>query len=300
MRELYGQSKETLVILHGGAGGQDPRSPEALFQATDALRRIALEANEMLRHGMLPQDVVVRALEAMELDEQFNAGKGSSLQADGQARLTAALMNGETGTFSGVIGAMHLIHPSALAKHLQTQSARVLTSPGTELLARELGLPVSTPVTTDRIEKWQKKFADQTHSCDTVGVLIRTSSGALYAGTSTGGRGFEFPGRVSDSATVAGTYASRFAAISATGVGEEIVDDALAARLETRRRDGLSLEAASTKCFAEANAKGRMYGWIAVDTEGFWAIAHTTPAMSFAVFGSNSGEIASSRGNGPL
>ena len=51
----------------------------------------------------------------------------------------------------------------------------------------------------------------------------------LAAGTSTGGRGFEYPG-VTDSATVAGNYASRFAAISATGIGEEIVDDALAAR----------------------------------------------------------------------
>jgi L-asparaginase len=195
---------------------------------------------------------------------------------------------------------MHLVHPSALAKHLQTQSARVLTSPGTELLARELGLPVSTPLTKERIEKWQKKFLDQVESCDTVGALVRTASGALFAGTSTGGRGYEFPGRVSDSATVAGTYASRFAAISATGVGEEIVDDALAARLETRRRDGLSLESASTKCFAEANAKGRMYGWIAVDMEGFWGVAHTTPTMSFAVHGIDSGEIASSRGNGPL
>ena len=39
----------------------------------------------------------------------------------------------------------------------------------------------------------------------------------IYAGTTTGGRGSEEPGRVSDSATVAGNYASYAAGVSATG-----------------------------------------------------------------------------------
>jgi L-asparaginase len=116
----------------------------------------------------------------------------------------------------------------------------------------------------------------------------------LFAGTSTGGRGFEYPGRVSDSATVAGTYCTAYAAVSATGVGEQIIDDALAARLETRRRDGHTLEAASRQCFKEAVARQRAYGWIALDADGFWASAHNTKAMSFVVFDSTHGELASS------
>lgn len=294
MRELYGQSKEPLVLLHGGAGGQDPKSPDALLQASSTLRCIAQTACLLLASGKSPQDVVLSCLEALERDENFNAGKGAALQADGQARLTAALMNGALGTFSGVIGATHLMHPSRLAMHLQTQKARVLTAPGTELLARHLGLPVEAPLSRPRVEQWQKQFLAGETFCDTVGALVRTASGELFAGTSTGGRGYEFPGRVSDSATVAGTYASRFAAVSATGIGEEIVDDALAARLETRRRDGASLEVASRRCLAEATTRGRMYGWIAVDCDGAWGIAHTTPAMSFAVYGTSHGEIASS------
>jgi L-asparaginase len=105
----------------------------------------------------------------------------------------------------------------------------------------------------------------------------------LVAGTSTGGRGFEFPGRVSDSATVAGNYASPFAAISATGIGEEIVDDALCARIETRVRDGLSLEDAGRRTFEEAKASGHRYGWIACDSRGYWCVAHTSEQMSFWV-----------------
>jgi L-asparaginase len=292
MRELYGQYNEPLVLLHGGAGGQDPKSSEALAKASEALRLIAHKACSDLRAGVSPQDIVVSCLQAMECDEQFNAGRGAALQADGQARLTAALMNGSLGTFSGVIGATHINHPSLLAKHLQSQRARVLSSPGTELLARQLGLPVESSLSRKRVEQWQTRFLSGETFCDTVGVVVRTRTGDLFAGTSTGGRGYEFPGRVSDSATVAGTYASPFAAISATGIGEEIVDDALSARLETRCRDGLSLEEASKRCFLEAIDRKRSYGWIAVDRKGCWGIAHTTPAMSFIVCGTESGNIS--------
>ena len=82
---------------------------------------------------------------------------------------------------------------------------------------------------------------------------------------------------------MAGTYASKFAGISATGVGEEIVDDGLAVRIETRRRDGMTLEKASRLAFNEAVARKRLYGWIAVDAEGFWNAAYTTAAMSYVV-----------------
>jgi L-asparaginase len=44
----------------------------------------------------------------------------------------------------------------------------------------------------------------------------------IAAATSTGGKGFEVPGRISDSATVAGNYANPFCGVSLTGVGERI------------------------------------------------------------------------------
>ncbi len=265
--------------------------------ATAALRRIAARGMGLLRSGTAPLDVVVECLKDLEVDERFNAGRGASLQADGQARLTAALMDGPRLSFSGVISISYVLHPSVLARHLQEQSSRVLTSPGAEILARELGLPVADNVTPERLKRWYKKSAKEDDACDTVGCLVRTADGKLYAGTSTGGRGFETPGRVSDSCTVAGTYCSTFAAVSATGTGEQIVDDAVAARLETRRRDGMSLESASRRCFAEAKDLKRRYGWIAVDCDGSWTAAHTTPAMTYVVLGDHEGEVAASRGH---
>jgi L-asparaginase len=294
MQQKYGQCRGPLVLLHGGAGGMDPKSPAAMLDATTSLRSIATAAMRSLEAGKPAIDVVTEALQAMELDPQFNAGRGSALQADGQARLTAALMDGAKQSFSGVISSTYLVHPSLLARHLQGESARVLTSPGTELLARTLHLPIESAVTPARLAQWQRRASENGLFCDTVGCVVRTPDGRLFVGASTGGRGYEYPGRVSDSGTVAGTYGSAFAAIAATGTGEEIVDDALAARLETRRRDGATLEQASQRCFTEGQERKRAYGWICADRDGAWGVAHLTPSMAHVVMTSGGQEISAS------
>lgn len=276
MNFLYIQNQRPCLILHGGAGPMDPSS-EGMMKATKALRKAAQDS---LKSGAREMALVVRSLEHLEDDPQFNAGYGSALQADGKPRLTAAVMDGRKQSFSGVISISDVRHPSRLAWALQDHSTRVLTGPGHELLARRLNQPVENLITAKRFQVWQKKLHDEFFVSDTVGALV-VENGRLYAGTSTGGRGFEDPGRVSDSATVAGNYASRFAAISATGIGEEIVDDALAARLETRVRDGMSLEEAARRCYDEALAAQRSYGWIACDAHGNISIAYVSDAMSY-------------------
>jgi len=120
---------------------------------------------------------------------------------------------------------------------------------------------------------------------DTVGCVIKTEDGHLIAGSSTGGRGFEYPGRISDTSTVAGNYSSKFAAIAVTGIGEEIMDDAVAPRIETRVRDGKSLKDATENTFKEASNRKRKYGWIAIDKLGNWNVSFTTPQMPFLVIG---------------
>jgi L-asparaginase len=243
-----------------------------------------------------PLKVAVQCCELMESDPAFNAGVGSALQADGLARLSAALMDGRERRFSGVINVSYLSHPSHLCLELQNRRTRVLTGPGAELLARALGEPIHANQTGRRIKRWVDARATDGFEAsmweagstemagDTVGCLVRSEAGALVAAASTGGRGCEFPGRVSDTCSVAGIYASLHAAVAATGIGEEIIDDALASRLETRVRDGLSLAAASRRCFEEARQAGRGYGWVALTREQFCA-AHTTSSMPFAALG---------------
>lgn len=294
MKEIYGENEGVLIILHGGAGPQDP-SHEGLKKAEKSLLRIGRQISKLLYNGTALTDVASICLQKLEMDPQFNAGIGSALQSDGIARLSASIMEGKHQRFSGVISASYIQHPSILAQKLQQRKARVLTHPGAELLARELGLPIHSNITEKRSKKWLKKLAEQDysiHTVDTVGCVIRTDTGELIAAGSTGGTGFEYPGRVSDTATVAGSYASPYAAITATGIGEQIVDDAVAARIETRVRDGLSLHKACEKGFREATKKKRRYGWIAVEPGLQWGVIHTTSSMSFIVL--NNGKPISS------
>ncbi len=282
MQQRYGILTGPAVIVHGGAGAQDPKAERAR-QASLVAEKIARMGVDLLLKNTDPLTVVVACLKMFEADEIFNAGFGSALQADGVARLTAAVMDGRRQSLSGVMHATQMLHPSELAAYLQNSSARVLAGPGPELLARTMGTPLQNPVSQARALAWANAAKRPELSCDTVGVVVRTADGQICAGTSTGGRGNEFPGRVSDAATVAGNYASAFAGISCTGIGEEIVDDAVAARIDTRCRDGQSLEVASRKAFDEAVSSKRSYGWIALDAKGAWALAHTSDQMIYAL-----------------
>jgi beta-aspartyl-peptidase (threonine type) len=111
----------------------------------------------------------------------------------------------------------------------------------------------------------------------TVGAVALDSQGHLAAATSTGGRGMEWPGRVSDSPTVAGNYANEIVGLSATGIGEQIVDFALCAKVATRCEDGMSLKAAMQKSFKDARARKYHFGAIALNRRGEYAAATTTP-----------------------
>jgi L-asparaginase len=261
------------------------------------IEAIAARAAKALAAGTPGLEVVRQCLQELESEPCFNAGLGAALQADGKARLTAAVMSGPGQVFSGVMGLEDAIHPSTLAILLQGKSTRVVCPPGTAELARRAGLKTQSPVTPERLARWeQARRENRPHDFDTVGCVVLTRDGCLFSGTSTGGRGFETPGRVSDAATAAGTYASAFAAVSATGIGEEIVDDGLAVRIETRVRDGISLQSAAARCFEEALAHKRGYGWIAAAANGAWNFSWTTEAMTFAGATATGGVFMSSLG----
>ena len=235
--------------------------------------------------------VVVQCLEMLENNEQFNAGIGSALQSDGIPRLTSSIMNGNKQNLSGVISVPYVSNPSKLAEKLQNRNAKVLVSPGAELLAREMKLPVASNLTEDKSKKWlynlQKDNYQSVAEHDTVGCVIIDSKGRLASGSSTGGVGNEYPGRVSDSGTVAGNYASKFAAITVTGIGEQITNDAVASKTETRIRDGMSLKDAFSKTLKEAKSRKHSYGFIGLDAKHAWGIAHTTNSMPYVVYGAN-------------
>lgn len=276
-QQYYFSGSLPALIVHGGAGRFDPAAE--LAQQRDAwLQGLADRLWPRLRSGAPALEVAYSALSELEASGLFNAGRGAALQRDGLARLSAAVMDGERQKFSGVQLVTHLSQPSRLAFALQEEDESVLGPFGAQLLARRLGIPPQIPFSSLQARRWLEQHeagSGGEREGGTVGVVVLDQEGRLAAATSTGGGRGNGPERMSDSATVAGTYASRHAAISCTGIGEEIVDDALAARLETRIREGRSLCDCCECMLQEAGERSRCYGWIALDRYGNGACCAT-------------------------
>lgn len=191
-------------------------------------------------------------------------------------------MDGRTQKFSGVINIEEVKNPVAVALKLMDVDDRVLGGEGATAFARSRGFePFSTEIPQRRAEYEAKLAATGT---GTVGCVALDKNGHLAAATSTGGKGFEIPGRISDSATVAGNYANTHCAISLTGVGEDIVSGAVAAKIATRVTDGFSLQDACIKTFAELKPFDGFAGAIALDAQGAMFHLDSHPTMVFASY----------------
>lgn len=268
------------LIIHGGASSLEDKG--GLTSVRQSLETIVTEVYDLLQQGASSVDAVVRGCQLLEDEPRFNAGTGSVVQSDGQVRMSASLMDGEKQSLSGVINVSRVKNPIFLAKYLQTESDRLLSDYGSLELARELNIPCYDPLTDFRIEEWkeerksnfQRKMAtlyanpDTESRRGTIGVVALDQQGKIAAGTSTGGKGLERIGRVSDSAMPAGNYANPYAGVSCTGVGEDIIDECLAAKIVIRVTDGLSLPQAMEKSMIEAKNNNRDFGAIAIDQEG--------------------------------
>lgn len=273
------------MILHAGAGsGPDASNPSSLkadIERKDEVRWILHDfANRVmaeLRAGTGALEAATFGIKLLEDHPHFNAGTGSVLQSDGQVRMSASMMDGMRQTFSGVLNVERLQNPIELAKFLQTQPDRILAASGAQELARQLGVPVYNPATKRRVEQWvESSYGNDDIRTGTVGVVVLDQAGAIVAATSTGGRGKERLGRVSDSGTPAGNFANRHVGISCTGVGEDILDEGLAIRIAVRVEDGLSLSNAFERSFEEASKRSRSFGAIGLDAHGRIAWGKTT------------------------
>lgn len=251
------------LIIHAGAGARE-RTQASREDIAARLEAILMAVWPLLiERGA--RSAVRAAVERLEDDPLFNAGTGSKLQADGQARMSAAIMAADDGVFSGVINVERIAHPVAAADRLHAQPHHVMAGAPANVWLSTQGFADHDPVTDQRRAEWQ---AERAGVHGTVGAVARDETGRVAAATSTGGVGMERPGRVSDSATVAGTYAGAAAGVSLTGVGEHIVNHAAAARIVTRCTDGLSLDTAVARTLAEAQARDFEFGLIAVDAHG--------------------------------
>ena len=278
------------IIIHGGFFSESATNHETKVAKQQALLRIVKDSYTYLKfHSAL--ETVVYAVSLLEDDELFNAGIGSQIQADGKIRMSASLMDGSTMKMSGVINIEKVKNPIQVAQVLMKYEDKVLGGSGATSFAREHGFnKFSTEIQQRRLEYEAKLKAN---GMGTVGCVALDKDGKIAVATSTGGKGFEIPGRISDSATVAGNYANEFCGVSLTGVGEDIVSGAVASKIVTRVTDGFSIEKAFEKTFSELKPFDGFAGAIAIDSEGNTFHQDSHPSMVFASYDGENEEVFS-------
>ncbi len=285
------------LVVHGGCGAV---TVEEERLRNEACGRAADCGWEILQQGGSALDAVEAAVRKLEDEPLLNAGTGSYLQADGVSRMDASMMSGDrrAGAVAQVPG---LRNPIRLARYLLEQDAHImLCGPEALQLGMKLGHDSGIVATPAKISYWQSHLSEGCRRLDyaalaadwkkdnprlgTVGCVALDNAGNLAAGTSTGGTGQCYPGRIGDSPIIgAGTYCTRKAAVSMTGVGERIMVLLSAKRLCDLVSDNQPLEKAARAVMAEIEeVSPSSAGLIAMDSSGEAVILWDTPFMSFA------------------
>jgi isoaspartyl peptidase/L-asparaginase-like protein (Ntn-hydrolase superfamily) len=255
-----------IIAVHGGAGGGgDPQ--------VEGVRAALLSGVAVLGDGGSALDAACAAVNALEADGRFNAGRGAVPTSTGGIELDAAVMTGHDRAAAAVAGLTVAAHPIGVARSLLTVGGAVfLAGAGADAFVFENGLDVApsdwfvTPATAS--------------PAGTVGAVALDGQGRLAAATSTGGVRRQAPGRVGDTPVIgAGTYADERCAISATGAGEAFIRAVFAHSIAVAVRDGASLADACAAALTDVGTLGGSGGCVAIDGDGTVVLPHTTKVM---------------------
>jgi beta-aspartyl-peptidase (threonine type) len=283
------------IVVHGGAG-RFMSGPEDDAEAARAGVRTAARAGyAILRAGGAALDAVVAAVVALEDDPAFNAGTGSSLNADGEVEMDAALMVGDGARAGAVAGVRTVRNPILLARLVMERTPHVLLAgAGADAFARDQAVPAVAPgslVTPAARRAWERGAVATavapnpatTGKHGTVGA-VAFDGARVAAATSTGGTARKHAGRIGDSPLIGcGTYASDGAgAVSCTGLGEAIIRAVLgksAVDLLATGEPSMSAAAHAVSLLARLGGYG---GLILVDGRGRLGWAFNTDRMARA------------------
>ena len=300
--------------IHGGAGviERDSLTPEQDAAYRAALHRALEAGSAVLAEGGSALDAVQAAIQIMEDDLLFNAGRGAVFTAAGRNELDSAIMNGADRTAGAVAGLTTTRHPIAAARAVMEQSPHVmLIGEGADTFAASVGLEQVDPSFFFTERRWrglERALEGQNlpiparpegapgpqaandlpapplneRKFGTVGAVALDSQGRLAAGTSTGGMTAKRWGRVGDVPVIgAGTYASNAdgCAVSATGSGEYFIRATVARDICHRTAAGVDVQAAAEAEIADVGSIQGDGGVIVMGLEGEPAFAMNTSGM---------------------
>ena len=287
---------QAAVIVHGGAGSSVETASDQ--DVLPLIRAATNAAWSCLQRDDRAELAVVAALRVLEDSEFFDAGYGSFPNENDEIYVDAALMRGN-GDYAAFLNVPRVRFPSEIALNALVPGARVqrvwTQRMDAALLAADLdwkhrvGLAAShaeliAPFANAASMRVRKQNSSP-RSGDTVGCVVRTRSGALAAGTSTGGTANKPDGRIGDAPIIgSGVYAhDDIVALSATGYGEAILgsllSSAIVVRIRETKQDLKSIAVSElnnmSKIYADAQA-----GIILLPAVGAPVFAFNAAAMS--------------------
>jgi beta-aspartyl-peptidase (threonine type) len=232
------------IAIHGGAGTilKSKMTPEKESDYIRGLTDALSQGWKVLEKNGSSLDAVTTAVQILEDNPLFNAGKGSVFTNDGTHKMDASVMDGRDIKAGSVSSVRNIRNPVLLARKIMEESEFVfLSGKGAEEFAKLKGLEFEKDeyfFSEFRFKQFKEALKSDKHQLDhsedsssgdeiekkfgTVGAAALDSSGNLAAATSTGGMTNTKFGRTGDTPVIgAGTYANnRTCAVSCTGNGE--------------------------------------------------------------------------------
>ncbi|HOP55366.1 MAG TPA: isoaspartyl peptidase/L-asparaginase family protein [bacterium] len=259
--------KSVKLIVHGGAGDI---SSDTLGIYQKNLKEIWQSGYNLLKEGWDSLSVVEKVISLIEDTGVFDAGTGSFPNKEGYIEMDASIMTSD-GRAGAVGGVRTIRNPIRLARLVMEETSHVmLVGEGAERFAEQFNLPPLTP-----------RESPYSISTDTVGAVAMDKRGLISAGTSTGGIRGKIPGRIGDSPIIgAGTYASFWGGISATGFGEDIIKFGLAKKIDILLRQ-FPAQTAVDMVVEESKYRGIEFGVIVLDRLGNTGVGYTAKAMAW-------------------
>lgn len=286
--------KQFAIAIHGGAGAI-PRSimgAENEKNYKKGLEEALLAGDTILSSGGNALDAVEAAVNKLEDNPLFNAGRGAVFTNGGTNELDASIMDGKNLMAGAVTGIKNVKNPVSLARVVMEKSEHVfLSGAGAMEFAKKMNLefaPDEYFFVQDRYDQLlQARESDQVvldhgnirgatgtpnSKKGTVGAVALDVFGNIAAATSTGGMTNKKFGRVGDSPIIgAGTYANNnTCAISCTGHGEFFIRSVVAYDISCLMEyKGLSLkEACDIVVYQKLVKIGGEGGLVAIDAKG--------------------------------
>jgi beta-aspartyl-peptidase (threonine type) len=288
------------IIVHGGAGPDSEfiqKNKEAYHQG---LKEAIMAGYRVLEDGMSALDAVEAAVNVLENNALFNAGRGSALNKKAEVEMGASIMNGKDKKCGAVDIVKNIKNPVTLARAVMEKTKHIyLGDMGAVEFAQAQGIkfmPEAYFITDHAWEQYLSAAEEEGNTPEeagnyqvkrkthgTVGAVALDKAGNIAAATSTGGTENKTPGRLGDSSMIGiGSYADNATcAVSSTGEGEVLMQNVMGFHLAALiKYKGLNVKEAAEYLFQHElkDVEGDM-GIIALDTKGNLALQFNSERM---------------------